>query len=489
MASNEQDQASSDRDRTASGTDQRAADEDQQAADDGFAAGGDAASYLRGLLARVLTRRDRGSASASRAETSLARRRSHHAELRQAAGDRERAAHDREAAAVDRRAAFRTRRESRAAARRALETLESMSDAFFTLDPEWRFTYLNPQAETILERRREELLGRTLWDVFPDAVGSRLDDASRCALREQVPVRFTEDHVALGRTLEVRVHPKPGGLAVYFTDVTDERLRDQRFRQAQRLEAIGRVTANVAHDFNNLLAATGGFARLGRAAAVDEQSKAYFAEIESASRKAEALTRQLLVFAREQDLSPVVVDLNDVVEGLSSLLWQLMPGGIDLRLALSPRPVPVFVDRSKLEQVLMNLVVNSRDAIVANGSITVTTRPDAPPGVAHDVRVAAGWLQVGDTGAGIPEDLMPLIFDPFFSTKPPDRGSGLGLATIHGIVSQSGGSVFVDSTPGVGTTMTLALPALDPAGRQADDHAPGSFRSVATRPGVPCSSG
>jgi signal transduction histidine kinase len=167
----------------------------------------------------------------------------------------------------------------------------------------------------------------------------------------------------------------------------------------------------------------------------------------------------LLVFAREQDLSPTVIDLNDVIGGLVPLLSQLIPVGIELRLALAPAPVAVFVDRSQLEQVLVNLVVNSRDAIDMTGSITVSTTTEPPAGVEHDVRVASAWLQVTDTGGGIPEDVMPLIFDPFFSTKPRETGAGLGLATIHGIVSQSGGSIIVDSTLGAGTTVTVALPS------------------------------
>ena len=339
-----------------------------------------------------------------------------------------------------------------------METLESMSDAFFTLDSEWRFTYLNPQTEAILGRRRDDLLGRNVWEEFPETVGSRSYDQYQKALREKTPVRFEEAWPPGGPIFEVRAYPVPRGLAVYFTDVTDERVRDDRLRHAQRLEAIGRVTASVAHDFNNILAAVGGFASLGQAVSVDAQTRTYFEEIGSASQRAVALTRQLLVFSREQDLAPTVVDLNVVVEGLFSLLQQLIADGIELRLELSPEPVLVFVDRSQLEQVLLNLVVNSRDAIDTSGSITLSTMSDPPAEVAHDVRAPSGWLQVIDTGTGIPEEEMPLIFDPFFSTKPPDSGAGLGLATIYGIVSQSGGSIFVDSTLGVGTTMTLALP-------------------------------
>jgi PAS domain S-box-containing protein len=467
----DQDQTWSDHDQTASGSDQRTADDEQHAADVDFAAGGDEAMHEQGVQARTQARRDRGSATVSRDETTAARLQGHDADTarkdtlpaehdrEEAAGDRDNAAHDREKAADDREDALRNRTESAAAAQRAVETLESMSDAFFTLDSEWRFTYLNPQTEAILERRREDLLGKNMWEEFPKGVGSGFYGEYQRAVREQVPVRFEEHYEPLGRTLEIRAYPVTAGLAVYFTDVTDERRREERLRQAQRLEAIGRVTAGVAHDFNNLLAGVGGFANLGQAASVDARTRGYFDQIESASQKGVALTRQLLVFARKQSLSPTAIDLNDVVEGLSSLMRQLIPDGIDVHLALSPQPVPVFVDRSQLDRVLLNLVVNSGDAIETTGSITVTTTPDEPAGVVHDVRVASGWLQVTDTGAGIPEDVMPFIFDPFFSTKPPETATGLGLATIYGIVSQSGGSIFVDSALGVGTTVTLALPA------------------------------
>jgi PAS domain S-box-containing protein len=463
---NDQDQAWSDHDQAASGSDQETADDDQQAADDDYAAGGDPVRYRRGITARDRTRRERGSASVSRDETTAARVHMHGARtdrediLRFAEHDRADAADDREQAARDREGALRDRTDSAAAARRAVETLESMSDAFFTLDPEGRFTYLNPRCETFLKRRREDLVGKVVWEEFPEVAGSRFADEYRRALRDRVPVRFEEAYEPLGRTFEARAYPVTDGLAVYFTDVTDERVRDERQRQAQRLEAIGRVTAGVAHDFNNLLTGIGGFASLGQAAAVDERTSGLFDQIASGCERAVALTRQLLVFAREQDLSPTVIDLNDVVSGLVPMLLQLLPAGVDLRVATSPQPVPVFVDRSQLEQVLLNLVVNSRDAIDTTGAITVSTTPDEPAGVVHDVRVASAWLQVTDTGTGIPEALLPLIFDPFFSTKARETGAGLGLATIYGIVSQSGGSITVDSTVGAGTTMTVALPAL-----------------------------
>ena len=223
LAASDQDQAWSDRDQTASGGDQRAADHDQRAADDDqhaanddFAATGDTDSYTRGLLARSHARSERGSASVSREQTRAARLQSHDEDAanrqhmqpaghdrEEAAGDRKSAAHDREEAAGDREAALRNRTESAAAAHRALETLESMSDAFFTLDPKWRFTYLNPRAEAILKRRREDLLGTNIWTEFPQWLGSPFDDAYRRALREQVLVQFTDYYETLDRTLEI----------------------------------------------------------------------------------------------------------------------------------------------------------------------------------------------------------------------------------------------------------------------------------------------
>ncbi|MGZ8740371.1 MAG: two-component system sensor histidine kinase NtrB [Gaiellaceae bacterium] len=334
-----------------------------------------------------------------------------------------------------------------------------MSDAFFTLDTGWRFTYLNPQSEVILRRPREELIGKSLWEALPTAVGSLFDRELRRVLDEQVLVRFEEEYEPIGRTLEVRAFPVSEGLAVYFTDVTNERRRDARLRQTERLEMLGQLTAGVAHDFNNVLSAVGGFAKLGKAKAVDETTTQYFEQIDSANEKGTALVHQLLAFGRQQELSPAAIDLNEVVDGLSTLLRQLLPAEVELRLVPAPEPVIVFVDRSQLEQVLLNLVVNSRDAIDATGSITVSTTGAAPGGVAPEAAGHFGWLQVTDTGSGIPDEVRPHIFDPFFSTKPPEERTGLGLATIYGIVSQSGGSTFVDSTVGIGTTMTVALPA------------------------------
>ncbi|MCA1675058.1 MAG: PAS domain-containing protein, partial [Actinobacteria bacterium] len=260
-----------------------------------------------------------------------------------------------------------------------------MSDAFVSLDAEWRFTYLNPQAEVLVGRDRRELVGKSLWEEYPEMVDSTLDIECRRAITEQVPVRCEIFMQRFDRTFEVRAYPVVAGLAVYFRDVSGERLRDDRLRQTERLEMLGQITAGIVHDFTNLLAATGGFAAMGEADASDEKIARYFHGITSANKKAEALTRQLLAFARQQELSPGIMDANEVIHELSTLLYQLMPPDVELRFTLASEGVKVFVDRSKLEQVVLNLVVNSRDAIQGTGSITIKTAVEDPTGIEHDL--------------------------------------------------------------------------------------------------------
>jgi PAS domain S-box-containing protein len=253
-------------------------------------------------------------------------------------------------------------------------------------------------------------------------------------------------------------------LAGLAEDVTGWRQLEEQYRQAQKMEAIGQLAGGVAHDFNNLLTAIHGFAFLS----LRDQSPASLAEnmdqILRASERAAALTRQLLLFSRKQVMQPVALDLNAVLEGVAKLLERVLGEDVTLESLLTPGLPAVEGDPGMIEQVLMNLAVNARDAMPAGGRLTLSTsvervdsyRTTRYPGLEAEALVV---LQVHDTGCGIAPAAIPHIFEPFFTTKEVGKGTGLGLATVYGIVKQHNGWISVDSEPGKGTTFTIRLPA------------------------------
>jgi CheY-like chemotaxis protein len=244
------------------------------------------------------------------------------------------------------------------------------------------------------------------------------------------------------------------------------------------MEAVGRLAGGIAHDFNNLLTVITGRSRLllGRLAP-DDPLRRGVEIIDATAERAGLLTRQLLAFSRKQVLSPAVLDLNEVVTGVTDLLRRLIGETIDLDVRLAPSPGRVRVDRGQIEQVLVNLVVNARDAMPRGGRITIETsrvvptapRDGGPPGLAPGSSVR---LAVTDTGTGMDAGTRARIFEPFFTTKEPGKGTGLGLATVYGIVTQSGGRLEVESEPGAGSAFTIFLPCV---GEGADTPSAGSL--------------
>ncbi len=256
-----------------------------------------------------------------------------------------------------------------------------------------------------------------------------------------------------------------GGISV-IADMTDRRRLEEQFRQAQKMEAVGRLAGGVAHDFNNLLTVIGGYTQMLLDSLQPEHpARSSVEEIERAAASAAGLTNQLLAFSRRQIVSPRVLDLNMLVAGLDKMLHRLIGEDIELVTMLAPQLPNVKVDSGQLEQVLMNLVVNARDAMPHGGTITIETEVvdlDAPnpDGVGPGRYVV---LSVADTGRGMTDEVKHHVFEPFFTTKGRGKGTGLGLSTVYGIVKQAGGEVTVSSAPGEGSTFRVYLPAINRA--------------------------
>jgi signal transduction histidine kinase/CheY-like chemotaxis protein len=266
-------------------------------------------------------------------------------------------------------------------------------------------------------------------------------------------VEYGDERLAQG-VFTVKAFPLAGGrLAVTFDNVTEARRIEAQLRQAQKMEAVGRLAGGIAHDFNNLLTAISGYSEFLIEGQTDPRQRRYAEEIKRASTRAAALTGQLLAFSRRQVLQPRVLDLNAVVGDMDMMLRRLIGEDVELVTMLDPALAPVLADPTQVEQVIVNLAVNARDAMPHGGSVTIET---------VNLETDAGRfveLRLTDTGIGMTDEERRQLFDPFFTTK--DGGTGLGLATVYGIVEQSGGTIEVDSAPGLGSSFRILFPAVE----------------------------
>jgi nitrogen-specific signal transduction histidine kinase/CheY-like chemotaxis protein len=251
-------------------------------------------------------------------------------------------------------------------------------------------------------------------------------------------------------------------------DLTDRRQLEDELRQAQKMEAVGQLAGGIAHDFNNLLTAILGYSEFVSDQVQDNPSLSEDVnEIKKAGERASRLTRQLLAFSRKQVLVPQIVDLNQITSEVAKIVGRVIGESIQLEIIAAPSLGHAKVDPGQIDQLLMNLAVNARDAMPKGGRLTIATANaeiDAEfagrhPGASPGAYVA---LRVTDTGSGIPPEVLPHIFEPFFTTKPLGKGTGLGLSTVFGIVKQSGGHITIDSRPGAGTTVTSYFPRVNP---------------------------
>ena len=356
---------------------------------------------------------------------------------------------------------------------------EHSRDMLARLDPGGRFVYVSPACRAMLGVEPEQLLDTP----FADLCEAEDADAVRAAherLRDARDAEITSTRMrhADGRevwcetTHQAIVDAESGnvtGFLIVARDVTERRRLEEELRHVQKMEAVGQLAGGVAHDFNNLLTAIRGFSDvLFQSIRADDPRRGDVLEICKATDRAATLTRQLLAFSRRQVMRPEPLNLNTVVTDLARILQRLLGEGVTVSTRLDEDLAIVRADPGQMEQVLLNLALNARDAMApAGGTLRIeTANVDMP--AAPDSRHAPGRyavLRVSDTGVGMTAEVRDRLFEPFFTTKERGRGTGLGLSMVYGIVTQSGGFITVDSTPGQGATLAIHLPA---AGTGAD---------------------
>ncbi|PYS96265.1 MAG: hybrid sensor histidine kinase/response regulator [Acidobacteria bacterium] len=341
-----------------------------------------------------------------------------------------------------------------------------------------RFLAVNEAAVRHYGYSREEFLTMTIKDIRPPEdvpallenitrIGEELDKAGVWRHRKKdggvIDVEITSHTLVFaGRRAEV----------VLANDVTERKMLEEQLRQSQKMEAVGQLAGGVAHDFNNLLTAITGYSDLAiRRLKAEDPLRHHIEEIKKAGERAAALTRQLLAFSRKQVLQPKVLDLNAVVSEMEKMLRRLIGEDVEFRTALASDLGSIKADPGQIEQVLLNLCVNARDAMPGGGNLTVETSNVYldEEYASHHVGVESGayvMLAVSDTGYGMDEETQSRIFEPFFTTKEMGKGTGLGLSTVYGIVRQSGGNVWVYSEVGRGTTFKVYLPRVDEGVRE-----------------------
>jgi two-component system, cell cycle sensor histidine kinase and response regulator CckA len=353
---------------------------------------------------------------------------------------------------------------------------EDATDIIFETDQEGYFTIVNPAARRIFGYDESEVLGRPFTEfIRPDYrpvvfehYRRQVDARERTSYIEFPAVTRDNREIWLGQNawLAIDANGRYCGMRAVARDIGERRRAEEALLQAQKMEAVGRLAGGIAHDFNNLLTAIRGNAELlfhrlkndpARAAEVEE--------ILQASDRAATMTRQLLAFSRKHAVEPVRLDVNDLAEGVARLSRRLIGPEVALEIEPARALRPVMADATQLEQVLLNLILNARDALPDGGRIIVRTAnrqiPDSAPesaraGLPHGTYVL---LQVSDNGIGMDQATQARIFEPFFTTKEPGRGTGLGLATVYGIVRQMGGAVTVVSERNQGATFSVYLPS------------------------------
>jgi PAS domain S-box-containing protein len=346
--------------------------------------------------------------------------------------------------------------------------LSSAPLALWAVDPAGIVTVSEGMLLRQLGVKPGELVGRSVFDLYRDS--PEIVEFARKALAGE---RINTTMNMAGAILDTWYSPLldvnggPGGTIGVALDVTERHRLESQFRQAQRMEAVGQLAGGIAHDFNNLLTAILGFAEMTITELPDGQMRNDVQQILNAGHSAASLTRQLLAFSRKQILAPQILDMNALLGGMQTLLRRVIGEDVALVTTLSDEVSQINADRGQIEQVVMNLAVNARDAIATNGTLRLVTENvvvDEGFAAAHRGALTGPHVRVtvSDTGSGMGPDVLAHLFEPFYTTKPVGKGTGLGLATVYGIVKQSGGYIWVESTPGKGTSFMIHFPRVSP---------------------------
>ena len=369
--------------------------------------------------------------------------------------------------------------------------VENIPIEVFLKDKESKYISVNKAYAQSLGNRPEQIFGKTDFDFFPKASAARYQQLDRRVLETGERIEYEDEDELAGRKRFLHVVKAPlrdnadkvVGVVGAVIDITDRRKLEGQFRQAQKMEAVGRLAGGVAHDFNNMLGVILGFNELAMIKLpADDPVQMYLGEVQSAAQRSADITRQLLAFARKQIIAPKILDLNDTVASMLKMFRRLIGEDIDLLWKPANDLWPVKMDPAQIDQILANLMVNARDAIAGVGKITIETgyaEFDEDYCEAHPGFVPGRYvlLAVSDDGCGMDKPTLAKLFEPFFTTKEVGKGTGLGLATIYGIVKQNNGFINVYSEPGQGTTFRIYLPRQEP-----QEAAPERLREAAAVP-------
>lgn len=367
----------------------------------------------------------------------------------------------------------RSEKALRTSEERYRDLVENAIDIIYVHDLEGNYTSVNQAAERITGFSRDEILGMNMARSIAPEYLDKARQMISAKLEGKEVTAYEVDVIAKdGRTVTLEVNTRlvydngiPVAIQGIARDTTERRLLEEKYRQSQKLEAVGLLAGGISHDFNNLLTAITGYSEITLSRmSLDDPLRHNIEEIKEIGERASALTHQLLAFSRKQVLKPVVHSLNSVIENMDNMLRRLVRENIEFSFDLGQQLGNVEADPGQIEQVIVNLVINAQDAMPDGGKLTISTQNvqfgDFEDGESRRLGIGPFVkMTVSDTGDGIDEHTQERIFEPFFTTKPSGKGSGLGLSTVHGIIKQSGGEILVHSSKGSGTTFEIYLPS------------------------------